>query len=76
MRLHANKAELLMMLYSLEIQPLPELRMNDGTVSSIEAVQMTRVLPTSISTEPSAVEMNSGVSRTGRSWSGERLSER
>jgi hypothetical protein len=64
------------MLYSLEIHPLPELRMNWGTVSSIEAVQMTRVLPTSMRTEPSAVEMNSGVRTTGRSWSGERLSER
>ena len=53
------------MLYSLEIQPLPELRMNCGTVSSIEAVQMTRVLPTSIRTEPSAVEMKSGVGRRG-----------
>ena len=49
------------MLYSLEIQPLPVLRMNEGTVSSIEAVQMTRVLPTSIRTEPSAVVMKSGV---------------
>ena len=64
------------MLYSLEIHPLPALRMNWGTVSSIEAVQMTRVFPTSIKTEPSAVEMKSGVRTTGRSWSGERLSER
>jgi hypothetical protein len=64
------------MLYSLEIHPLPEFRMNCGTDSSIDAVQMTRVLPTSISAEPSAVVMNSGVIFTGRSWSGERLSER
>jgi hypothetical protein len=64
------------MAYSLEIHPLPELRINAGTVSSIDAVQMTRVLPTSISTEPSAVEIKSGVMMTGRSWSGERLSER
>jgi hypothetical protein len=50
--------------------------MNWGTVSSIDAVQMTRVLPISISTDPSAVEMNSGVMVTGRSCSGERLSDR
>jgi hypothetical protein len=31
-----------------------------GTVSSTDAVQMTRVLPISISAEPSAVEMKSG----------------
>lgn len=64
------------MLYSLEIHPLPELRRNCGTVSSIEAVQMTRVWPISMRTEPSAVVMKSGVMVTGRSWSGERLSER
>ena len=62
--------------YSLEIHPLPELRMKAGTVSSIDAVQITRVLPTSISTEPSAVVMKSGVKVMGRSWSGARLSER
>ena len=45
------------MLYSLVTQPLPLLRRNWGTVSSIEAVQITRVLPTSMSTEPSAVLM-------------------
>ena len=55
------------MLYSLETHPLPELRKNCGTVSSTDAVQITRVLPTSISTDPSAVEMKSGVKVTGRS---------
>jgi hypothetical protein len=64
------------MLYSLEIHPLPVLRMNCGTASSIDAVQITRVLPTSIRAEPSAVVMNSGVIFTGRSWSEARLSER
>jgi hypothetical protein len=64
------------MLYSLEIHPLPAFRMNCGTLSSIEAVQMTRVLPTSINADPSAVVMNSGVIFTGRSWSGARLSDR
>jgi hypothetical protein len=62
--------------YSLEIHPLPEFRMNCGTDSSIDAVQITRVFPTSISTDPSAVEMNSGVIFTGRNWFEERLSER
>ncbi len=50
--------------------------MNTGTVSSIDAVQITRVFPTSISTDPSAVVMKSGTIETGRSWSSERLSER
>ena len=62
--------------YSLETQPLPLLRRNAGTDSSTEAVQMTRVLPTSMSAEPSAVWMKSGRIATGRSWSGARLSER
>ena len=62
--------------YSLVIQPLPELRIQEGTASSTDAVQITRVLPTSISTEPSAVEMYSGTRFTGRIWSGVRLSER
>ena len=43
--------------YSAVTQPLPLLRRNCGTVSSIVAVQMTRVLPTSMRQEPSAVEM-------------------
>ena len=62
--------------YSLVTQPLPLLRRNCGTVSSMVAVQMTRVLPSSIRHEPSAVEMKSGTMFTGRIWSGERLSER
>ena len=40
--------------YSAVTQPLPELRRNGGTRSSTLAVQMTRVSPASISTEPSA----------------------
>src|ERR1700753_4343910 len=64
------------MLYSAVTQPLPDPLVKPGTVSSIDAVQITRVLPTSISAEPSAVEMNSGMMFTGRICSGERLSER
>src|SRR5438552_13142340 len=64
------------MAYSEVIQPLPLLRRNCGTVSSTDAVQITRVLPISMSTEPSAVEMKSGTMFTGRIWSGARLSER
>ena len=45
------------MAYSLVIHPLPVLRKKAGTLSSTEAVQMTRVLPTSMSAEPSAVVM-------------------
>jgi hypothetical protein len=64
------------MLYSALIQPFPLLRMKAGTVSSTEAVQITRVFPTSINTEPSAVLMKSGTIFTGRNWSGARLSLR
>ena len=42
-------------------------RMKGGTTSSTLAVQMTRVRPTSINTEPSAWLMNPGVIRTDRS---------
>src|SRR5262249_44621468 len=56
--------------------PLPLLRRNWGTVSSNVAVQITRVFPSSIRHEPSAVEMKSGTMFTGRICSGERLSER
>ena len=52
---------------ALEIHPVPLLRRNWGTLSSTEAVQITRVLPTSMRAEPSAVEMKSGVMLTGRS---------
>src|SRR6185437_13108907 len=62
--------------YSAVTQPLPDPLIKPGTVSSMDAVQMTLVLPTSISAEPSAVEMNSGTIFTGRICSGERLSER
>ena len=41
--------------YSAVTQPLPEPRRNGGTVSSTDAAHSTRVLPTSISAEPSAV---------------------
>ena len=54
------------MAYSLEIHPLPEFRRNGGTVSSIDAVHITRVFPTSTSTDPSAVVMKSGMIETGR----------
>src|ERR1043166_7798358 len=64
------------MLYSAVIHPLPVPFIKPGTLSSMEAVQITRVFPTSISAEPSAVEMNSGMIFTGRICSGCRLSER
>jgi len=62
--------------YSLDTQPLPLLRRKVGTASSTEAVQMTRVLPTSMRAEPSAVWMKSGKMVTGGIWSKARLSER
>ncbi len=40
--------------YSAVTQPLPVPRRNGGTRSSTEAVQITFVWPTSMSTEPSA----------------------
>jgi hypothetical protein len=43
--------------YSAVIQPLPLLRRKGGTRSSNFAVHITRVLPISIKTEPSAVLM-------------------
>ena len=64
------------MLYSAVIHPFPDPFIKAGTVSSMEAVQITRVLPISISAEPSAVGIKSGTMFTGRIWSGERLSER
>src|SRR6185437_2599395 len=63
-------------LYSAVIPPLPEPFIKPGTLSSIDAVQITRVLPISISAEPSAVEIKSGTMFTGRICSGTRLSER
>ena len=44
------------MLYSAVIHPLPDPFIKPGTLSSMDAVQITRVLPTSISAEPSAVD--------------------
>lgn len=64
------------MLYSAVIQPLPEPFRNEGTDSSTDAVQMTRVLPTSISAEPSAMAMKLGTMLIVRIWSAVRLSER
>ena len=52
--------------YSLVTQPLPLPFRNPGTPSSTVAVQITRVLPSSMSTLPSAVEMKSGVIFTVR----------
>ena len=48
------------MAYSLVTQPFPCPRRNEGTVFSIVAVQITRVLPTVIKAEPSALRMKSG----------------
>ena len=62
--------------YSLVTQPLPLPLRNPGTPSSMVAVQITRVLPSSISTLPSAVEIKSGVIFTLRIWSALRPSTR
>src|ERR1700722_15470652 len=62
--------------YSAVTQPFPLLRKNGGTRSSTLAVQMTRVLPASMSTEPSACGRKSGVSVVGRRTFGGRLSDR
>src|SRR5208282_6553720 len=62
--------------YSLVTQPLPVPFKNPGTPSSTVAVQITRVLPSSINTLPSAVEIKSGVIFNGRIWSGPRPSTR
>ena len=52
--------------YSPVTQPLPWPFRNDGTPSSTVAVQITRVLPISISTLPSALVIKSGVIFIGR----------
>src|SRR3954447_17672119 len=52
--------------YSAVTHPLPVLRRNGGTRSSTLAVQMTRVRPTSIRTEPSAWARKPGVRRVSR----------
>ena len=62
--------------YSAVTQPLPWPRRNGGTRSSIEAAQMTRVLPTSIRTEPSACSWKCGVMRVRRRSPGDRESAR
>ena len=61
--------------YSAVTQPLPVLRRNGGTRSSTLAVQITRVRPASISTDPSACMVNDGVMRVGRSCAGARAIE-
>ncbi len=62
--------------YSAVTQPRPELRIQLGTPVSMVALQRTRVLPLSMSTEPSAVATNPGVKRTGRRASAARPSGR
>src|SRR5207248_1746042 len=62
--------------YSAVTQPLPVLYMNGGTFSCTDAVQITRVSPTSISTLPSACLMKFGVMLTGRRTSTARPSDR
>src|SRR5438128_8168317 len=62
--------------YSAVTQPLPVLRRNCGTLSSTLAAQMTRVLPVSISTEPSACIRKFGVIVVGRSCCADRSSDR
>jgi hypothetical protein len=52
--------------YSAVTQPLPVLRMNCGTLSSTDAAQSTRVFPTVISADPSAVFKNPVSMLTGR----------
>jgi hypothetical protein len=58
--------------YSAVTQPLPRPRIQRGTSSWIEAVQMTRVSPIEISAEPSAVRTNPGSIVTGRISAGDR----
>src|SRR3979490_1824288 len=62
--------------YSPVTQPFPWPFRNEGTPSSTVAVQITRVLPISISTLPSALVIKSGVIFTGRIWSWARPSLR
>jgi hypothetical protein len=52
--------------YSAVIHPLPDPRKNPGTESSTDAAHNTRVFPTSISAEPSAVSKYPVVTLTGR----------
>ncbi len=62
--------------YSAVTQPFPLLRRKGGTRSSTLAVQMTRVSPTSTSTDPSACLLKCGVNRVGRRALAARLSNR
>ena len=57
--------------YSAVSQPLPLPRRNGGTPSVTEAVQITRVRPHSMSTEPAAISVKSGRMRTSRISSGD-----
>ena len=54
--------------YSAVTQPRPEFRIHPGTPSVTLALHNTRVCPTSINTEPSAIATNPGVSRKTRAW--------
>ena len=56
--------------YSDVTQPLPRPRIQPGTVSSIIAVQTSRVLPIENSTDPCAFSMKPGSIVTGRSSAG------
>ena len=58
--------------YSAVTQPRPAPRMNGGTRSSTQAVQITCVSPNSTSTEPAACFVKRRVKRTLRSSSGTR----
>src|SRR5581483_8619390 len=60
--------------YSAVTQPFPVPRMNCGTASSMVAAHSTRVLPTVIRADPSAVFRKPVSMLTGRIWSGRRLS--
>ncbi len=62
--------------YSAVTHPLPRPRIQAGTFSSTEAVQMTRVRPTEMRALPSAVSTNPGRISIGRSWSARRPSAR
>src|SRR5215472_14139838 len=64
------------MAYSAVTQPRPELRSQPGTPGSMVALVSTRVLPSSTSTDPSAVWTKFGVSARGRSAPGARPPER
>ena len=60
--------------YSAVTQPLPRPRIQAGTFSSTDAVQITRVRPTEMRALPLAVSTNPGRISTGRSSSARRPS--